>query len=64
MEVIIDRIEGSFAVVELPDGGTENIPISLLEGAKEGDIVEIIINEQATEERRQAIQNKLDSLNF
>ena len=64
MEVIVDRIEDDFLVVELPGGGTENIPISLFEDVKEGDIIEMIINRQSTEEHRQAIQNKLNGLDF
>ena len=51
MNLIIDRFEESWAVLELPDGTTFNFPRSLLpEGAKEGDILyfEVSINEEAT----------------
>lgn len=58
MEVIIDRIEGDFAVVELPDRTMISVDKRLLPNAKEGDVVEIKINPKKTEERR----NKIDKL--
>jgi len=63
MQVIIDRFEGNFAVVELPDGSTIEVPIELFpENIKEGDIVEIKINSDATEEQRKNIETKFNSL--
>lgn len=42
MKVIIDRFEGDYAVVELPNKTTVDMPLKLLEpGVKEGDIIEI-----------------------
>lgn len=41
MQVIIDRFEGLYAVIELPDRTTKNIPRHLLpNAAKEGDVLE------------------------
>ena len=62
MDVIIDRFEGDFAVVELPDRTTADIPIKLLVGASEGDVVTISINKAATDERHKrldALSNRL-----
>jgi hypothetical protein len=39
MKVTIDRIEGEYAVIELPNRDTIDIPLSYLpKNAKEGDI--------------------------
>ncbi len=65
MNLIIDRFEESWAVLELPDGTTFNFPRSLLpEGAKEGDILyfEVSIDEEATRKRREHVQELLDDL--
>lgn len=56
MRVIIDRLEKEFAVVELPDRKMVNMPRSLLDiEAKEGDVIDIIINSKATMERKKKI---------
>ena len=65
MNLIIDRFEESWAVLELPDGTTFNFPRSLLpEGAKEGDVLyfEVFIDEETTKKRREHIQDLLDDL--
>lgn len=59
MKVIIDRIEGDFAVVESGDK-MYNIPCALLPDAKEGDTVEInVLGRQDKEEEPHAIFEKL-----
>jgi hypothetical protein len=59
MKVIIDRFEGEYAVMELPDKTTVNMPVKLLEpAAKEGDIIEIKILDAETRGRK----NKLKQL--
>ncbi len=62
MQVIIDRIEGEFAVVELDDGSILDVPKSLFNGAKEGDIIDISINHKLTNERTKEIENLMDDL--
>lgn len=63
MKFTIDRFEGDFAVVELEDKEMVDLPLSLLpENAKEGDILNITIDNDATERRRKRIQDKFDSL--
>lgn len=63
MKFTIDRFEGDFAVVELEDREMVDLPLSLLpENAKEGDILNITIDKNASEIRRKRIQDKFDSL--
>lgn len=63
MKVIIDRIEGGFAVVELENGSHFNLPTGLLpEGAKEGSVIDISLDKAAEEKKRRDIsrlENKL-----
>ena len=63
MNIIIDRIEENFAVVELKDKKMINMPIELLPlGAKEGDVLSITIDKNETEARRERINNLMNDL--
>lgn len=63
MKVIIDRFEGNFAVVELPDMTFADMPISLVpKGTKEGDVLSIKIDKEETENRRKRIEKLMDDL--
>jgi hypothetical protein len=63
MKVIIDRFERDFAVVELPDKSTVNMPIKLLEpDAKEGYIIEIKTLRHETEKRQNKVQDLMNDL--
>ena len=54
MKLIIDRFEGDFAVVELPNGQMIDCPKVLLpDNAKEGSILNITVDEDATNEKLQ-----------
>ena len=55
MKIIIDRIEENIATVELENGEVINIPSIILDGAEEGDIVEIIVRKDETYERQETI---------
>jgi hypothetical protein len=56
MKVILDRFEGEFAVVEMVDKTTINMPKILLpKFTKEGDVIEITVDEEATEKRKKVI---------
>jgi len=44
MEVIVDRIEGDYLVLELEDKKHVNVPKLLMPNAVEGDIIDININ--------------------
>ena len=48
MEVIIDRFEGEYAVVEIDKDKFVNLPKILVPGAKEGDVVKIVVDHDIT----------------
>lgn len=63
MKVIIDRFVGRFAVVELDDRKTVDLPIELVPAdAAEGDILEIIVNKEETEDRKTRIEKMCEDL--
>ncbi|MCG1011648.1 DUF3006 domain-containing protein [Tepidanaerobacter sp. GT38] len=63
MNLIIDRFEGEYAVVELPDKTLANIPKKALpEEAAEGDIITITVNKRETEKQKEKIRKMADDL--
>lgn len=63
MKFIIDRFEGDFAIVELEDKEMVDIPCKILPSdSKEGDVINISIDEAETEHRRKRIQDKFNKL--
>lgn len=62
MQVIIDRFEGDYAVVELPDGTFVDMPRILLEDANEQDVLDIIVNTEQTTMRKNRINELVNSL--
>ena len=62
MEVIVDRIEGDYVVLEIEKGKMCNLPLELVPNVKEGDIVTIIINKDKTEERKKTIEDLMNSV--
>lgn len=62
MQVIIDRFEGDFAVVELPDKQTVNIPKILVPDANEGDVINIFIDADETDRRKAKIRSLMDDI--
>lgn len=62
MEVVIDRFEGDFAIVELPDKRFAEIARALLPGTAEGDVVDITLNQAKTEARKKEIQSLMESV--
>ncbi len=63
MKVIIDRIEGAFAVVELTNGKTEQLPAALLpEGAGDGDVLELKLLPDERKAREKRIQSLMDKV--
>lgn len=63
MNFIIDRFEGDYAVVELENKDMIDIPRTILPvDAKEGDIINISIQETETEKQKKRIQDKFNSL--
>ena len=62
MKVVIDRFEGDFAVVELPDKTFINVPSKLFDSAKEGDVFQIIIDEEETVLNKKSIEDLVNKL--
>lgn len=64
MKVIIDRIEEQVAIVELENGEMLNVPYALLSpmGAKEGDVVQLCIDQEESQKRKQKISSLLKNL--
>lgn len=63
MNLTVDRFEGNFAVVELPDGKLVNFPKeSLPPNAREGSILSLVVNESATEEKLSKITKRMKKL--
>ncbi len=58
MKVVIDRFEGDFAVIEMPDKKFINMPRQLTpDGSKEGSVISIEVDIAETEARRKKIEN-------
>ena len=62
MKVTIDRFEGDFAVVEMPDLTMVNMPIKLLPNAKEGDVINISIDKTETDKRKIEVDKLIKDL--
>ena len=58
MKIIIDRFEEGFAVCEMPDGTMVNIPKIVLENAAEGDVINVTVDKDETDRRK----DKIDKL--
>lgn len=63
MNLIIDRFEGEYAVVELPDKTLANIPKKALpQEATEGDIITIAVNKIETAKRKEKVRKMVEDL--
>lgn len=63
MRIIVDRFEGNIAVVELEDGNIIDCPKALLPpNANEGSVINITVDEKATEEKLQKLTNRMNRL--
>ncbi len=62
MEVIVDRIEGDYLVLELDNQKHVNVPKMLIPNAVEGDIIDIEINYEKRIEREKEIQKLSNKL--
>ena len=62
MKVTIDRFEGFYAVCEIEKGRFANLPIALVPGAKEGDIVSIEILREESDEKKEKLKSRLNGL--
>lgn len=62
MKVIIDRFEGDMAVSEIDIGKFVSIPRVLVNDAKEGDVIEIIVRKDETEKRKKHVKDLMNQL--
>lgn len=62
MKVIIDRIEGDYAIVEIGVGKIVSVPKMLFQNAKEGDVFKIEIDREETNARKEKIQKLMNNL--
>lgn len=62
MRITIDRFEGDFAVIELPNGKVCNAPRVLLPDAHEGDVFIISKADDEKDKRKMRIQDKFNRL--
>ncbi len=62
MKVVIDRFEGSYAVVEINKGKFVNLPKELVPDAKEGDVIVITIDQDETEMRKEHVKELMNQL--
>lgn len=62
MDVIVDRIEGDYALVEIEKGKMCNLPIELVPDVKEGDVVTITINKDKTKDRKKTVEELMNSV--
>ena len=63
MRIVIDRIEEEVAVIEKEDGSFVNMSKRLIPPeAKEGDVLQIIVDRSSTVDRVQEITSLMDEL--
>ena len=62
MKVIIDRFEQDYAIVEINIGEFAKISKKLLPQAKEGDVIKINIDSNATQKRKKDVKSLVDNL--
>lgn len=62
MKVILDRFEGDYGIVELPDKSFIEIPKVLISSAKEGDIITIDIDNEESDKQKKEIETLMNEL--
>ena len=63
MRIIVDRFEGNIAMIELENGQMIDCPKALLPAnAKEGSIINITVDENATNEKLQKVTERMNKL--
>lgn len=62
MKIIVDRIEADFIVVQMPDGSFNNLPRVFAPLAKDGDFINIEIDEALTKTKKSEIKSRLEGL--
>ncbi len=62
MKVILDRFEGNSAIVELPGRLMVAAPAVLFEGAKEGDVISILVDPAETKAQKAKIEQLMKGI--
>ena len=62
MLYVVDRIEEDILILEGDEDVFYSVPKSLLPEAKEGDCIEILINKEETEKRREQVRRLMEEL--
>ncbi len=62
MDVIVDRIEENYVIVEIEKGKISKLPLELIPDVKEGDVVTITINKDKTDARKKTIEELMNSV--
>jgi len=62
MKVIIDRFEGDYAIVELPNETFVDVPKVLFPDAHEGDVIDISVDKEETKKRKDHIEELMSKL--
>lgn len=62
MRVVIDRIEDGIATVELENGRIIQVSGELFWECKEGDVVDITVNKELTEQKNTALKIDVSKL--
>ena len=62
MQVVVDRIEEDYIVLELEDGSVVDVPKVLIPGAKEGDVIDIYINRDEKKKKNTEVKKLMDDL--
>lgn len=63
MKLIIDRFEGDYAIVELENKKMISVPKEVLpDGANEGSVISVVIDEDETNRRKNNIKKLMDDL--
>ena len=62
MDVIVDQLEGEYAIIELPNTTVIQAPRELFSNAQEGDVFTIVKNDDKTKERRNHIRQRFETL--
>lgn len=63
MRIIVDRFEGNIAVIELENGQMIDCPKALLPAnAKEGSIINITVDENATNAKLKEVTERMNKL--
>lgn len=58
----VDRIEGEYMILELPDGGSVDVPHILCPDAKEGDVLMVDISPEKKEQKLKNSAEKMNSI--